>query len=100
MTHPQRQGLGRLDENRIVEQIERLQRRIGALALHARRESVGRVEVDQHGVRRRAPEENVDASPVAFRAALFGPVLSRVTQIADAFRLRRMDARTADAAKQ
>ena len=57
-----------LEEGRVVEGGERLQRRVGAHAPHGAELAAGRVEGGEHRVGRRAPHEGVEAAAVAVLA--------------------------------
>ena len=95
------QGLGALDEHRVVEQRQRLQRRVRALAADAADVRVRRVEGHQHRIGAGALEPGVQAAAIAVGPGALDPAgAAGVGQLGDAGRLRRPDARAADGARQ
>ena len=98
--HAIREGAGGLQGRLVVEQRQRLERRVGAVALRAGRRRVGGVEDRQAGVRRGSPEERVHAAPVAVAAEVGDPVLRHLREAVDALRLRREDAGPADGRRE
>ena len=91
--HPPRQRPRRFERRRIVQQRQRLQRRVGADAAHRAELAAGRVEGHEARIRRRAPPERIQAAAVAILAAAGGPLVGVVRHVPDAVRLDRVDAR-------
>ncbi len=82
----------RLERRAIVQQRQRLQRRVGA---HAPRRAVlaaGRVERHLHRIRRRPAQERVEAAAVAILALALDPPILVVGHVPDAVGLGREDA--------
>ena len=65
---PSGQALGDLDEGRVVEQRQRLERRVGSEPARAGLHAAGRVEGRQERMRRGPPEERVEPAAIAVRA--------------------------------
>ena len=65
-----------LERRRIVEQRQRLQRRVGADAAHRAELAAGGVERHEARIRRRAAPERVEAAAVPILALLVGPLVA------------------------
>ena len=91
-------ALRRFEEHRIVHQVERLQRRIGALAARARQAGRGRVEIHQLRIRHGALEMDVQPAAIAIRPGALLPLhRARIRKLGDPLGLRRLHAASADA---
>ena len=90
---PCRQGLGALEKDRIVEQCQGLQRRVGTFATGAGLSGTGRVEGCSLSKRRRPLHERVQAAPVAVDPDTFGPHVP-VGLAGNALRLGRPNTRS------
>ena len=75
-----RQCLGTLDEDRVVEQRERLQRRVRRLALCQARLARRAVERAEQRERRRPLAEGVQAAAITVEAATGAPLNGTVTR--------------------
>src|SRR5258708_39996479 len=84
-----RQRLGELEESLIVEQRQRLQRRVGTVPPGAGAVGVGSIEDRQAGVWGRPPEVGIHAPAVAVRAGVRFPVLVDLREAVDTLRLWR-----------
>ena len=91
---------GDLDEGRVVEQRQGLERRVGPEPPRAGLHAAGRIEGRQERVRRGPPEERVEPAAIAVRAGIGLPRALHLTQVHHALGLGREDARAADDARQ
>ena len=82
-----------LDESRVIQQCERLQRRVGTDTPSAGRQAVRRVEHLQRRVRRIAPAVGVGGTSVAILTGARLPGLAMLAKIHAALRLRWEHAR-------
>ena len=96
-----REHTGGLDVNRIVQQVERLQRRVRGAAIHRAFFTRGRIEVQQAGMEIRALPRRVQAAPVQIRAVARGVLaLGKIERPKIPGWLNRADAGTAKALGQ
>src|SRR4029453_14469159 len=76
--HTEGQALGCLEKHRIIQKIQGLQRRGGALAPAARKQRIGSVESHQLRIGNRPLKENVESATVAVGSRTFFPARSEV----------------------
>ena len=91
---------GNLDEGRVVQERQGLERRVGTETARAGLDASGSIESRQEGVRRGPPEERIEPPAIAVGAGVGLPRPPHLTQVHHAVGLRRKDARTAHDARE